>query len=234
MDALLFFLLAGAFVLFGGKFVRKITHRAEARRTQVKELARSRGWIIEDNLPDDLLYQIHGRNDGFDWEVVADTDSGGADPSSSTQWTCDTISYPELVGLIRTRKGYQLLQSMWGRAASGVIGAMVNVLGVPEPQHEEVLRTGNQLQPAASIVDENFVVFIRPDCGLERLLTPELERALTVWHESGAPQANSLSVDIGQTNLRVYCHYTLDAQYLEAFVNVGLAVAAALTKLSRQ
>ena len=230
MDVLLFFLLAGAFVLFGGKFVRKITHRAEARRTQVKELARSRGWQADVDLPASLLYRIHGRSDGIVWEVEANTDSssGSADASPSTKWSCDSIVYPDLVGLIRTRKAYQVLQSMWGRAASGVLGAMVSALGVPEPQHDEVLRNGTQLTPSSSVVEENFVVFVRPERGLDGLLTPELERALIAWHESGAPQTDTLSVDIGQTNLRVYCRYTLEAEDLEAFVSVGLAVAAAI------
>jgi hypothetical protein len=228
MDAVLFFILAGAFVLFGSKLIRAITHRTEQRRRQANELARGQGWQPDDALPNALLYRIRGRHDGIAWQVVADTDSGSTDASPSTTWTCDTIAYADLVGLIRTRKAYAVLQSMWGRAASGVLDVMVSALGVSEPQHDDVLRNGTQLQPTSSVVDENFVVFVRPDRGLEGLLTPEVERALAAWQESGAPQADTLSVDIGQTNLRVYCRYTLEAAYLEAFINVGVAVAAAV------
>jgi hypothetical protein len=231
MELLLFLLLAGLFVALVVYLIRYAKRRDDARRQEYRGLATSRRWQYEE--PGGTIWCRLRARDEITWQLDLEVDTSGESTSTSTQWTTNDIAYADLVALIRTRKGFELWQSMWGRAASGLLRVMASTVGAPSPQHEDVMHNGKRVEAASSVVNENFVIVLREGRGVDGLMTPSVEVALRRWAESGIAnvQRDSLSIDIGQTNLRVYCTHTLEPQYIELMVALGRSVAAALLKL---
>lgn len=228
MEALLFLLVAGIIAVPAYRFVTASLARAEQRRLAVKALAHGKGWSFDNPPPRGLAYRIQGVTAGLGWELKADPDSSSSESSPSTTWTCEEIHFADLVGMIRTRAGYRLLEGAWGRAATGLLGAMTAMMRLDAPQHGRLMKEGARLEPGSSDVAENFVIVVRPGLGLENMLTAEVQHALRQWHDSAGTARDSLAVDIGQSNLRVYCSQILDASEVEAMVGMGVALAAAL------
>jgi hypothetical protein len=215
----------GVYKLFRYSQARTLKQQADAAA-----LARKHGWRYQGNPGKSFVYRVTGTTSGVTWQLVADQDLTSAETSSSTTWSTHDITYHDLVGFIRTRKGFEVMQSMWARAITDVLGAMLDTVGLIQPQHSEVAQTGTRLRSHRPAIDEHFVAIVRPNHGLDNLLTPELESALQAWHDADLNQAvkDSLSIDIGQSNLRVYCRWILEAEYLERFVALGVATAVAI------
>jgi hypothetical protein len=227
MRALIFFLLAAVVIVAIRKALTWSRHRTQQRHLQLIELTQKKGWTLEHADAGSLDYRIRGSTDGINWRLLTESEAG-ADPSTSTRWSTESVRYPDLVGMIRTRKGYDLLQSMWGRAASGLLNVMTTATGLPAVQHSQLLNDGQQLPARSSDVAENYVAMVRTESGLDRVLSPEVEAALAAWKEVPEAERDTLSVDIGQTNLRVYCRYILAPEHIEKMINLGVAVAKAV------
>ena len=129
--------------------------------------------------------------------------------------------------MIRTTKGFDRMQSIWGKGAMGVLKAMTTVAGVAAPQHDELARTGSRVTFRSPIVARAFVAIVRPGRGLDRIMTPALEAALGAWIALPIFQAtkDSLNIDVGQTNLRAYYSAILGAVEVERLIDIGVAAA---------
>jgi hypothetical protein len=212
------------------KLLRFVQTKDQNQRAGLASLAQKRGWRYED-APGKLIdFRLSGTTNGVSWQVVGKRDPGNENTTPSTVWSTNNIHYDDLVGLIRTRKGFEVMESTWVRVASGVLSAMISVVGLEQPQHAEVVKTGIRLKPKSPAIEAEFVAIVRPNRGLDGLLTPALEQALQAWHDAKllAAEKDSLSIDIGQTNLRVYCKWILAAEHMERFITLGLATAAAV------
>ena len=228
MELLLFLLVGVAILLLVGYLIRFANRRDKARRLEYRALAARKRWQYEE--PGGTIWcRLRGR-DEIAWQLDLVIDTSGESTSSSTTWTTNDIAYADLVAIIRTQKGFEMWQSMWGRAASGLLQVMASAVGAPSPQHQDVMRNGKRIEAASSLVNENFVIMLREGRGVDGLLTTDVEAALRTWAESAIEKSQkaSLSVDVGQSNLRVYCNHTLDPQHIEAMVALGRSVAAAL------
>ena len=217
------------------RLLRFVQTKDQQQRAGLSSLAQKRGWRYED-APSKLIdFRLSGTTNGVNWQVVGKRDPGNEDTAPTTTWSTNDIHYDDLVGLIRTRKGFEVMESTWARVASGVLSALISATGLAQPQHSEVVKTGIRLKPGSPAIDQEFVAIVRPDRGLDRLLTPTLEQALQEWHDSKllTAEKDSLSIDIGQSNLRVYCKWILPAEHMERFIAVGLATAAAVKSEGR-
>ena len=232
MAFLLFLAFAAASLAFGRWVVRRINARLERQRGEVRALAARRGWQVDPDVRADDHYRLRGVTRGMAWEAVAERTGTGDDASVSTKWHTDVVHYLDLVVLVRTRKGFQLLESMWGKAASGLLAVMTTIIGAPAPQHTRLARDGRRLQGRSPGFDDAFVAVVRPDAGLDDVITAAVEKALLAWTALPLPalQRDSLSVDVGQTNLRVYCSGALDAVSLERLVQIGEAFGESITR----
>src|SRR5687768_9209664 len=165
MELLLFLLLAGTFLVIVVYVIRFVKRRDEARRREYRGLAARKRWQYEE--PGGTIWcRLRGR-DAITWQLDVEVDTSGESTSTSTKWTTNDIRYADLVALIRTRKGFELWQSMWGRAASGLLQVMASAVGAPSPQHEDVIRNGKRIEAASSLVNENFVIVVRDGRGVD-------------------------------------------------------------------
>jgi hypothetical protein len=199
---------------------RKARETFLARKEALRQLMLSKGWRLDESVGASVL-AVDGTTDGVSWRIVSQSDG---QHSSSTVWTSNDVTFPELMAVIRSRNTLKLVTGRFSKMIKLSSKAPPNAFDIGDLQNNGVELT--------YVSQKKLAVIVRRGAGFETFVTRELDQALNTWFAQSGNQAflQTLCVDVGRPNVAVFCSYRVKPEQLAALVAIGVQAVRAAKK----